>query len=70
MGGNHPSIELECGGSESWKSDSEIGNFFVNRSVSNGYRDAYRSGDCDDCRTFAKTNLIRGNWRCKIKVFD
>ena len=44
MGNNSPSGELEFGDIESWKADSEIGNYLVNCSVANEYRDAERSG--------------------------
>lgn len=32
---------------ENWQTNSKIGNYLVNRSFPNEYRDAGRSGDCD-----------------------
>ena len=44
---NSSPIELECGDIENWKTDIEIENYWVNRSIPNEYRDAVCSEGCD-----------------------
>ena len=62
MGNNSAAIELEFGDIENWRTDSEIKNYLVSRSVADEYRDSERSGDCDVSEKLAETNLIRTNW--------
>ena len=47
MDNNSSSIEIEFGDIENWHASIKIGNYLVNRSVANEYRDSARSGDCD-----------------------
>ena len=56
---NYPPSERPVGDIEDWQSDSEVGNYGVNRIVSGGYRDAGRTEVWGDFATFSKTNLAR-----------
>ena len=55
---------MECETIDGRNTDSEVGNYWVNRNAANDYRYADRTEDCDGPKAFSKTNstVQRQKW--------
>ena len=56
---NYYACAIVLGDIDGWNTDSEVGDYLVNRREAEDYREAGRSGDRDGFKVFAITNSAR-----------